>query len=190
MSNLVRRTTRAVVRLLSMGLFLGVVGVAVTALAGWTPSFAATTAPMRDVTDHLATEEEELTVFAYEKPAVEAQEAGPLRISEISREVTPEPEVESTANTLGDDPVLDEWWRQCADGSGLACDRLFADAPLGSNYEAFGLSCGDRPNVLHCQEELDGRVFGLVVDGYPLPFAIDIAHVDQIVTDDSQLATD
>lgn len=60
-------------------------------------------------------------------------------------------------HAFGDDADLDELWIQCADGSGHACDRLFDEAPLGSEYERFGVSCGERGDVLHCQEGLDGR---------------------------------
>jgi len=55
-------------------------------------------------------------------------------------------------DTLGDDPVLDELWIGCEAGSGAACDELFAQAPIGSGYEDFGVSCGDRLDVLHCAE--------------------------------------
>lgn len=55
-------------------------------------------------------------------------------------------------DTLGDDPVLDSLWRSCQDGSGTACDELFQQAPVGSDYERFAVSCGDRDDVLHCSE--------------------------------------
>ncbi len=55
-------------------------------------------------------------------------------------------------DTLGDDRVLDDLWRACAEGSGLACDELFEKAPVGSDYERFGVSCGDREEILHCSE--------------------------------------
>ncbi len=55
-------------------------------------------------------------------------------------------------NTLGDDPVLDDLWRSCEDGSGAACDELFERAPVGSDYEWFGVTCGERDEVLHCSE--------------------------------------
>ncbi len=54
--------------------------------------------------------------------------------------------------TVGDDPALDRLWQACEDGSGAACDELFDRSPVGSDYEAFGLSCGGRPDVLHCAE--------------------------------------
>ncbi len=54
--------------------------------------------------------------------------------------------------TLGDDPQLDRLWQECADGSGAACDELFAQSPIGSEYEQFGVTCGDRNEVLDCAE--------------------------------------
>lgn len=54
--------------------------------------------------------------------------------------------------TLGDDPQLDRLWQECADGSGAACDELFAESPIGSDYEQFGVTCGDRNEVLDCAE--------------------------------------
>jgi hypothetical protein len=62
----------------------------------------------------------------------------------------------SPPTVYGDDPALDGLWDGCRDGSGLACDQLFEQAPIGSEYERFGVSCGERPDVLHCQLELDG----------------------------------
>lgn len=55
-------------------------------------------------------------------------------------------------DTLGDDPALDSLWRACEEGSGAACDELFVLAPVGSDYERFGVSCGDRDDVLNCSE--------------------------------------
>ncbi|MEM9564852.1 MAG: hypothetical protein AAGA93_19675 [Actinomycetota bacterium] len=54
--------------------------------------------------------------------------------------------------TFGDDVVLDGLWSACEAGDGEACDRLFETGPVGSDYEAFGLTCGDRPDVLDCRE--------------------------------------
>lgn len=55
-------------------------------------------------------------------------------------------------DTFGDDPALDALWRSCEDGSGAACDELFEQAPVGSDYEQFGVSCGDRDEVLRCSD--------------------------------------
>jgi hypothetical protein len=53
---------------------------------------------------------------------------------------------------LGDDPRLDRLWLACEEGSGSACDLLFQEAPVNTAYETFGLTCGDRPDVLDCIE--------------------------------------
>lgn len=58
--------------------------------------------------------------------------------------------------TLGDDEALDTLWVGCEAGSGAACDELFERSPVGSEYELFAVSCGNRPLVLDCTAELDG----------------------------------
>jgi hypothetical protein len=50
----------------------------------------------------------------------------------------------------GDDPVLDRLWSRCAAGDGSACDELFTQSPIGSEYEAFALTCGGRTRELRC----------------------------------------
>lgn len=44
----------------------------------------------------------------------------------------------------GDDPELDLLWNECADGNFQACDDLFLASEAGSDYENFGVTCGDR----------------------------------------------
>jgi hypothetical protein len=64
------------------------------------------------------------------------------------------------AFTLGDVAELDALWIWCASGSGdwtMACDVLFQVAPVDSDYEAFGDSCGDRNEPSGWCEELYGR---------------------------------
>jgi hypothetical protein len=46
--------------------------------------------------------------------------------------------------SYGDNPVLDALYDQCADGTLAACDALYAQSALGSEYERFGETCGDR----------------------------------------------
>ncbi|MEL7155627.1 MAG: hypothetical protein AAFN30_03405 [Actinomycetota bacterium] len=172
MSNLVRRSGRALARFVGLGLFLGGSALVVTTLMDRTPG--PTTTPMVDLTDHLVVADGPLDparngpaagdgVLAF-ADANGAPGDGPLHLDDIER-------AEPPVDGLGDDPVLDRWWHECAAGSGYACDRLFADAPSGSAYEEFGLTCGERADVLHCQAELDGREAGPLVDGWPLPFA-------------------
>jgi hypothetical protein len=51
----------------------------------------------------------------------------------------------------GDDPVFDALWDRCEAGDGESCDRLFEQSPVGSTYEQFGLTCGNRDQVLDCR---------------------------------------
>jgi S1-C subfamily serine protease len=46
--------------------------------------------------------------------------------------------------TYGDDPFLDELWDACELGDFDACDELFTESPVGSDYEHFADTCGDR----------------------------------------------
>jgi len=57
----------------------------------------------------------------------------------------------------GDDAILDLLWDQCTDGNAQACDELYRDAPIGSRYESYGRTCGDRlpdSSGLECFEQL------------------------------------
>jgi hypothetical protein len=45
---------------------------------------------------------------------------------------------------LGDDAQLDSLADDCFDGDFSACDQLFFDSPVDSDYEAYGDSCGGR----------------------------------------------
>lgn len=55
---------------------------------------------------------------------------------------------------IGDDRYLDALWVACDRGDGASCDVLWEEAPVGSVYESFGVTCGNRPEVLNCTEEL------------------------------------
>ncbi len=63
---------------------------------------------------------------------------------------------ESGPFNIGDDLYLDELWTGCARGNGADCDRLWEDAPVGSMYETFGVTCGNRSEILDCTEEMNG----------------------------------
>ncbi len=56
--------------------------------------------------------------------------------------------------TFGDDPRFDRLWERCEVGDGSACDQLWEQAPVGSEYERFGVTCGERDQLLDCSEEL------------------------------------
>ena len=55
---------------------------------------------------------------------------------------------------LGTDPTLDSLVTACENEDWAACDQLFNDAPLGSEYEEFGDTCGNRTSGgTYCVEE-------------------------------------
>jgi hypothetical protein len=77
-----------------------------------------------------------------------AEEVEPTPEPEPTIEPTPEPTVEPTPEpvverepqrnsgpNLGDDPYLNGLVTRCADGDTEACDTLFWESPLGSDYE-------------------------------------------------------
>src|SRR5699024_7797736 len=45
-------------------------------------------------------------------------------------------------DSYGDDAFLDMLWDGCAAGDMVACDDLFVESPLWSEYEDFGYECG------------------------------------------------
>lgn len=51
------------------------------------------------------------------------------------------------ADTYGDDPHLDSLWDGCAGGDMAACDQLYLESPIGSEYEDFGDTCGRRQDA-------------------------------------------
>jgi len=46
--------------------------------------------------------------------------------------------------SYGSNAYLDSLWDSCSDGDFEACDTLFMDSPVGSEYQDFGDSCGNR----------------------------------------------
>ena len=62
---------------------------------------------------------------------------------------------------LGDDPDLDVLAQSCFDGDLVACDQLYLQSPVDSDYEAYGDTCGGR------QEEESGRYCGLETSAGP-----------------------
>lgn len=64
--------------------------------------------------------------------------------------------VDGGANEYGDDPALDVLFDQCEAGDGAACDELYWTSPLGSRYEAFGNTCGNRFDTppLSCEDAM------------------------------------
>ena len=50
----------------------------------------------------------------------------------------------SSGGKYGDDPYLDSLYDQCADGDNWACQTLWEESPIDSEYESFALTCGGR----------------------------------------------
>ena len=50
----------------------------------------------------------------------------------------------SEEGTFGTDTALDFLWAECEDGNMAACDDLYLESPVGSEYEQFGANCGGR----------------------------------------------
>jgi hypothetical protein len=79
------------------------------------------------------------------------------RSEEISGFCADPVEFDGDAFTYGDDPLLDAQWDECAAGDNAACDDLWWDSPIGSEYETFAESCGGRssePLLADCEAEL------------------------------------
>ena len=93
----------------------------------------------------------------------EAQQALADAESSNSDEENPNELAFSEPNDFGDDEILDSLWFDCESGKGSSCDESFSKSPIGSEYEKDGLSCGERPDILHCTE-LD-----LEDTGQPIP---------------------
>jgi len=62
-----------------------------------------------------------------------------------------------TGDKYGDNAALDALWDACVAENWQACDDLYLQSPLGSEYESFGDTCGNRTdgNQL-CVDELGG----------------------------------
>ncbi|MGY1592807.1 hypothetical protein ACI79D_12580 [Geodermatophilus sp. SYSU D00708] len=71
--------------------------------------------------------------------------------------------------TLGDDPVLDGLADACFTGDWAACDTLYADSDVGSEYESYGETCGGRnePVFGGCQDRYAPGGAGGVPGGIP-----------------------
>lgn len=69
-----------------------------------------------------------------------------------SASAAPSTEAGNLPRRRGDDPTLDALYDQCALGSGQACDDLFDLAPVGSEYESFAITCGNRTTERRCAD--------------------------------------
>lgn len=124
-----RAATLAVLLLLATAL-LGACGSGFTEVAdddsGAAPVTAATASTRPEVTTTTA----EATTTTTEAPT-------PTTLDVAESEPT-------APGDLGDDAELDALAGDCFDGDVAACDQLFFESPAGSDYEAYGDSCGGR----------------------------------------------
>ncbi len=83
----------------------------------------------------------------------------------------------SDGSTYGDNPELDALWDACGGGDGAACDELYWISPIGSDYEDYGNTCGDRvkDGAFSCEEAIGGNIE--VPSGDALYYGDD-AHLD------------
>lgn len=68
------------------------------------------------------------------------------------------PTASTGGGTYGSDPALDILYDCCEAGNMLSCDELFFKAPLDSEYEEVGLTCGGvgkASDQLWCDPEFD-----------------------------------
>jgi len=69
-----------------------------------------------------------------------------------SASAPPSTEAGNLPRRHGDDAALDALYDQCALGSGQACDDLFGLSPVGSDYESFAVTCGNRTTERRCAD--------------------------------------
>jgi hypothetical protein len=81
---------------------------------------------------------------------------GVVNLGTSARGSTPLPTDEtvgSQPHRRGDDAELDRLYDACQAGSGPACDQLFDEAPLASDYEEFAATCGGRTQEVRCADK-------------------------------------
>ncbi|MBA3606648.1 MAG: hypothetical protein H0W46_11895, partial [Acidimicrobiia bacterium] len=70
---------------------------------------------------------------------------------------TPEPTEDPDG--LGDDPTFNALAQDCYDGDMNACDELYNESPLGSDYEAYADTCAGRQPAntdVYCVDAFSG----------------------------------
>jgi hypothetical protein len=73
----------------------------------------------------------------------------------------------SDADAYGSDPYFDALWDACAAGSMAACDALYLESPVGSEYEEFGATCGNQTDGIEwCVLSMAGEVADYGDDPY------------------------
>jgi len=128
--------------------------------SNWVTHDAAISIPSggpRDVTTERSTEE---TVEESNSASEPGPEVGATTdpSSEGTEDAEPgggsgDPPAASSPEGLGTDTALNDLAQRCFDGDMTSCDELFIESPFGSDYEAYGNTCGQRVP----EAEVDGR---------------------------------
>ena len=67
-----------------------------------------------------------------------------IDVGDLIQDPPPVTDLLPTDRPPGTDAELDAFWVACGGGDAEACDDLFIQSPLGSDYEEFGRTCGGR----------------------------------------------
>lgn len=104
------------------------------------------------------------------EPEPEPEVVEPEPEPEPAPEPEPEPEPDAPRGTYGSDAVLDRLQDRCADGDMDACDDLYWDSPLGSEYESYAQEqrygvASNELDDLFTDEEFNELAFTLLWSG-------------------------
>ena len=86
-------------------------------------------------------------LVSYAEPAIEGSDPPEVLVELFGNcglDVTDYMLTVMAGNAYGDNPELDLLYDACAAGDGDACDELYFNSEVGSEYEAFGMTCGER----------------------------------------------
>jgi hypothetical protein len=86
-------------------------------------------------------------LVSYSAPALDSSDPPEVLVelfSDCGLDVADYMMVVLAGNAYGDNPELDALYDGCAAGDGDACDELYFNSEVGSEYEAFGMTCGER----------------------------------------------
>lgn len=87
---------------------------------------------LESITEQLAAAEDELESLPDAADAADDQPSDPDGFGDPDADIP------------GDDAYFDALYDRCAEGDLAACDELFLESPIESEYERFGATCGDR----------------------------------------------
>jgi hypothetical protein len=109
----------------------------------------------------------------------------PEAVTATTERVEPEPAPERAAEgSYGSDPQLDRLQDQCGDGDTDACDQLFWDSPLGSEYEDYAQAHGggsdNSGSDLPASDEISDLALQIAWEGMSLSEQLDVCTAFEI----------